>query len=236
MSIDINYIEEYCSKNLIPVDSLIDILEDSTVTTVIRGKSARYQLYWFLKNNLDGDVFDVRLFTVYSKLTDEEDYIKIVHKETGKEFVVKVVNSCRGSFSIGEVCTYMTETNFNARCCKGDFHINETNGDRYLAKEFDLLAVNPLNSIYRGAFITNYFEIKSENYSILKKQYNVDTMEEAEVAASNDWRFVFPKDIAVAIDGKKYLPKTPYIILDDDKNWFKFESLQDKLIKRAKKR
>lgn len=56
--------------------------------------------------------------------------------------------------------------------------------------------------------------------------YKVKTDQELIDACENDWRFCIPTDIAE--DG--FIPRTPYVRLADDANWYGLDRLESRLL------
>lgn len=229
-------IDAYCKKYFIPNEYLIEILEDSKVVPMIRGKATEYNAYLFLKNNLNPMIFDVQKLNLNAQPNQTDEDVSITHRKTGVRLMVEVKNACRGDFSDGLRCKKMRVPHFKVKCHRSRSNMDkaETTNDRYVVGDFDLLVSNPLNSIYKGATFTDEFElIDKELINILKQHYGVSTIKDLEEACNNDWRFVFPEDIAEDIKGKMTIPRTPYVALDNDEHWFDINSLEKRLVEKA---
>lgn len=111
----------------------------------------------------------------------------------------------------------------------------ETTNDRYVIGDFDLVMANTLNALYEGNTLTGELQLidKPEEIAFLKEYYGVKTDRELECAANDDWRFAFPEDIAEDCNGVLAIPRTPFVKLDDDENWFKIDALEERLAAKA---
>lgn len=92
---------------------------------------------------------------------------------------------------------------------------------------FDVLVTNTSNAIYEGNTVGEHLEVIHDKQ--LKKMlfdfYKVNTDEDLIVACQNDWRFCIPKDIAIG----GFIPRTPYVKLDNDENWKAIKIMEDRL-------
>lgn len=61
---------------------------------------------------------------------------------------------------------------------------------------------------------------------MLYEFYEVTTDENLISACEADWRFCIPKDIAI----KGFIPRTPYVKLEDDENWKPLSSIEERLL------
>ena len=53
-------VHRYCDEYDVPQEYLFEILEDSKVVPMIRGKASEYNAYLFMKEHLDSHVWDVQ--------------------------------------------------------------------------------------------------------------------------------------------------------------------------------
>lgn len=229
--------EEYCKKYFIPEEYLWEILDDSKVVPMIRGKATEYSAYLFLDTHLDKHKFSVEKLNLNAQPGAYDEDVSITHRSTGIRMKVEVKNACRGDFSDGKRTKVLKGIpHFKVKCHRSRSNMEkaETTNDRYVLGDFDLLVSNPLNSIYEGATYTSDFKfIDKKLIKILKDFYHVTTDRELEEACNNDWRFVFPEDIAEDCNGTLAIPRTPYVALENDQHWFDFSQLEDRLEQKA---
>lgn len=227
----------YCTKYFIPQDYLFEILEDSKVVPMIRGKATEYNAYLFLKEHLNPMDFDVQKLNLNPQPNTTDEDVSITHRMTGIRLMVEVKNACRGDFNDGKRSKVMKGIpHFKVKCHKSRSNIEkaDSTNDRYLLGEFDLLVANPLNAIYEGATFTRSLQfIDDRLIQILKDYYKVSTRRELEVACNQDWRFAFPEDIAEDCNGIMAIPRTPYVALSGDPHWFGIDQLAHRLEEKA---
>lgn len=229
--------QEYCNKYFVPEEYLWEILEDSKVVPMIRGKATEYSAYLFLRGYLDNHKFSVDKLNLNAQPGAEDEDVSITHRATGIRLRIEVKNACRGEFTDGKRCKILKNIpHFKVKCHRSRSNMDKANttNDRYVIGDFDLLVTNTLNAIYKGETYTSDFEFISEKrIKILKEYYQVATDRELEEAASQDWRFAFPEDIAEECNGVLAIPRTPYVALENDEHWFKVEDLSERLERKA---
>lgn len=230
--------EEYCKKYFVPEDYLWEILEDSKVVPMIRGKATEYNAYAFLKDSLDPHIFTVDKLNLNAQPGAYDEDVSITHRATGTRLKVEVKNAVRGSFTDGKRCRapYRDIPHFKVKChrSRSNMELVNTTNDRYVIGDFDIVISNVLNAIYEGNTMTAELElIDGHLIDFLKEYYNVTTNRELEEAASNDWRITFPEDIAENCNGCLAVPRTPYVRLFEDPHWFKIEDLPIRLEQKA---
>ena len=227
----------YCEKYFIPQEYLFEILEDSKVVPMIRGKATEYNAYLFRRKHLNPMDFDVQKLNLNPQPNTTDEDVSITHRRTGIRLMVEVKNACRGDFSDGKRSKVMKGIpHFKVKCHKSRSNIEKitSTNDRYILGEFDLLVANPLNAIYEGATFTRNLQfIDSSLIQILKDYYGVTTNRELEEKCNNDWRFAFPEDIAEDYNGIMAIPRTPYVALSGDEKWFGIDSLAQRLEEKA---
>ena len=94
---------------------------------------------------------------------------------------------------------------------------------------FDLLITNTTNAIIQGNTVGEGLEIIHDEKlkKMLFEHYNVRNEDDLMTSCENDWRFVIPSDIAQA----GFLPRTPYVQMTNDPNWWKIEEIDEHLLK-----
>jgi len=167
--------------------------------------------------------------------TFDED-ISVTHKRTGIRLKVESKNAKRGSMTCGARCRIVKVPHFEVKChrSRSNMKLAGTSNDRYAQNVFDVIITNPLNALYVGGTIGEDFEIvQDENLDkVLSELYGTSNQDYMLNAASNDWRFVFPPDIAE----NSFVPRNPRVQLKDDPNWLPIENIEGKLLEIVKAR
>ena len=224
-------IKEYCDRYNIPIDNLMDILEDQKVLPMIRGKATEYIAAIVLKNILKSRNWQVQKLNLNAQPGTYDEDISITHSKTGIRMKVEAKNAVRGSFRIGSSRMLISEPHFKVKCHKSrsNIKLKETTNDRYLVEDFDLIVCNVSNAIFQGKTISDGLEIlhNSEAIDNLKKHYNVTTKKELIRHSYDDWRGCFPRTIAQDDDS---IPRTPSVKMVDDENWFPLGDLEPRLL------
>ena len=228
-------IEEYCTKYNIPIENLMNILEDQKVLPMIRGKANEYIAAAILKKTLSRN-WQVQKLNLNAQTGTHDEDISITHSKTGYRLKVEAKNAVRGSFRIGNSRMIVGYPHFRVKCHKSRSHIkkSKTTNDRYLLGDFDLIVCNVSNAIFQGNTLSDDLELLHDDDAIkfLKKHYKKKTNTDIIRCAYDDWRGCFPRTIAQA---DKSIPRTPVIKLCGDQNWFSLIDLEGKLLPELKR-
>ena len=219
-------IKEYCETYNIPLDNLLDILEDQKVLPMIRGKATEYIGAAVLKQTLNKQDWSVAKLNLNPQQGTLDEDISITHRKTGERLKAETKNAVRGGFSLGNRNT--EAPHFKVKCHKSRSNLKHRHNDRYLAEEFDLLLCNVSNSIYKPKSLDRAMVLieNTEAVEWLKKYYGVSTDQDLWRKAYDDWRCCLPSTIKQK-DGT--LPRTPCVLLENDPNWFGLDELADRL-------
>lgn len=224
-------IYEYCTRFHIPIENLLDILEDQKVIPMIRGKATEYIATIVLKKLLNKKNWIVQKLNINAQAGTHDEDISITHSKTGLRLKVEAKNACRASFHIGSSRTIIKEPHFKVKCHKSRSNISlrETTNDRYILGDFDILICNVSNAIFQGKTLGDNLEIlrNMEYIDELKKFYNVDSDGELIRKTYDDWRCVFPNQIILEDNS---IPRTPSVKLANDEYWFPVTELELKLL------
>lgn len=227
-------VTEYCRKYNIPVESLVEILEDQKVLPMIRGKATEYVATAILKKLLSRNWLVQKLNLNPQQGGNAED-ISVTHSRTGHRMKVEAKNAVRGSFKLGKKNAKIDAPHFRVKCHKSRSHLkkSETTNDRYLLGEFDLIVCNVSNAIFQGGTLGDDLEVLHDVTAVdyLKTHYGVKSNEELIRCAYDDWRCCFPRTI-IQSDGS--VPRTPVVKLSDDESWFSLNDLEPKLLSELK--
>lgn len=227
---------EYCNKFDIPLEYLLEILEDQKVTPMIRGKAMEYNAFLLLDTQLPKNIWSVQKLNLNAQSGTYDEDVTITHRRTGIILKAESKSAVRGSISDGKRARLIKEPHFKVKChrSRSNIKLAGSSNDRYSVECFDLIITNPLNAIYQGNTIGEELEtIDSENIKeILMEYYNVKNNTELIKACSTDWRFCIPEDIAKA----GFIPRTPYVKLYGDSNWRPIDELEGKLSNVVKSR
>ncbi len=226
-------IKEYCDKYNIPINSLLDILEDQKVLPMIRGKATEYIAVVVITKTLNSREWHVQKLNLNPQANQDDEDISITFSRTGKRLKVEAKSAVRGSFKQGTSRTKIPKPHFKVKCHKSRSNISKSNttNDRYMANEFDVIICNISNALFKGKSMRPELELieAGEAVSWLKNFYKVETDKELIRSAYDDWMFCFPKTIALE-DGS--IPRTPTVKIEDDENWFRVSELETKLLER----
>lgn len=224
---------EYCKKFNVPVEHIFEILEDQKVTPMIRGKAMEYNLALVLRHNLTGANWNVEKLNLNAQPGAGDEDVSITHKRTGIRLRAESKSTVRGSMSSGLRTRVLKVPHFVVKShrSRSNKKLVVTN-DRYSVDSFDVLLTNTSNAIFEGNTIGENLEVIHDETTkkILYEFYHVEDDIALLLACYSDWRFCIPSDIA--IDG--YIPRTPYVRLQDDPNWRPLNELEDRLIEVVK--
>ncbi|MBC8182475.1 hypothetical protein H8E88_15355 [candidate division KSB1 bacterium] len=211
-------IVNYCKKFNIPLDYLLEILEDQKVTPMIMGKAMEYNAYLILDFILPKNVWSVQKLNLNAQPGTFDEDISITHRRSGVILKVESKSAIRNSFSDGKKTRILKEAHFKVKChrSRSNIKLAQSSNDRYAVGTFDIIVTTPLNSIFQSKTIGENLEVIEKNNirEELYHYYSVDNAEDLIVACAKDWRFCIPETIA--IDG--FIPRTPYVILSNDSN------------------
>lgn len=224
-----NKLIEYCQTYNVPIDYLFEILEDQKVVPMIRGKATEYNVYSFLESNLSKYTWSVQKLNLNAQNGLNDEDISLTHRKSGVILKVESKNACRGSFSDGRRARLIKEPHFKVKChrSRSNIKLANTSNDRYSVDDFDLIVCNTSNALYEGNTIESLEILHNKKIvQTLHKFYNTNNDKELINSCNNDWRFVIPSDIAE--DG--YIPRTPYVKLSGDPNWFGINQLEERLL------
>ena len=221
-------IMEYCDTYNVPIDNLLDILEDQKVLPMIRGKATEYLGAVILREALDSREWDVQKLNLNPQQGMYDEDVSITYRRTGDRLRAETKNAVRGSFKLKT--RNNLQPHFKVKCHKSRSNLKkaDTTNDRYEVGEFDILLCNVSNSIFRGKSLDRGLPLIDDTDSVkwLREHYSVKTDEELRRKAYCDWRICIPASISQP-DGT--IPRTPTIQFTDDPNWFGTEDLMSKL-------
>ncbi len=221
-----NNLKEYCVKYNIPIEHLVDILEDQKVLPMIRGKATEFIAAVFLKKILDKRQWHVHKLNLNAQPGKSDEDISITFARTGKRLKVEAKNAVRGSFRYKQENSY-----FKVKCHKSrsNIKLSKSTNDRYIVSEFDLLICNVSNSIFAPKSLESSLPLikNEETIKWLKKYYSVTSDAELIRKAYDDWRLCFPHEIA---NSDNSVPRTPTVLMQNDPHWFKPKKLEKKLL------
>ena len=226
-------IYKYCSEYYIPVQYLMEILEDQKVLPMIRGKASEYNAYLYLRDNLDPMIWDVQKLNLNAQNDMNDEDVSITHRRTGIRLKMEVKNAVRGSFRDGTRGRREQRIGipyFAVKCHKSRSNTKKlsTTNDRYLLGEFDIVMSNTSNALYEGGSVDETLKIidKPELINQLKEYYHATSNKDLERLSYNDWRFAIPEEIS---DDGISVPRAPIVMLVGDDHWFDIHSLSDKM-------
>ena len=223
-------IQEYCERYNIPLENLMDILEDQKVLPMIRGKATEYIATVALRQLL-GRNWQVQKLNLNAQSGTHDEDISITHSKTGIRLKVEAKNAVRGSFRIGMNKTKVSEPHFRVKCHKSRSNLSKskTTNDRYMVDDFDLIVCNVSNAIFQSKTLGDSLEILHDPIAVdfLKNHYQAKTEKELIRRAYDDWVCCFPRSI---IQDDNSIPRTPSVKLVGDLNWIPFANLEALLL------
>ena len=219
-------LKTYCKDFNVPIDYVFEILRDQKVIPMIRGKATEYNAYLYLRNNLNSHTWDVQKLNLNAQNNEYDEDVSITHRASGIRLKVECKNACRGSFRDGVRTKVLKVPHFKVKCHRSRSNMEKETNDRYLVGEFDLLLSNTSNAIYQEK-TDDYLELirNKKAIKVLFDYYGVSDNKSLIEACNNDWRFAIPEDIAE----NGVIPRTPYVRLNNDVNWFSIVDLDEKL-------
>lgn len=225
-----NDIQDYCNRYNIPIDNLMDILQDQKVLPMIRGKATEY-IVTVVLTKLLGKNWQVQKLNLNAQRGDYDEDISITHSKTGIRLKVEAKNAVRGSFRMGTDRTLIKEPHFRVKCHKSRSTISKstTTNDRYMVDDFDLIVCNVSNAIFQGKTLGDDLEILNDTQAVdfLKRHYKVSTKADLIRSAYDDWVCCFPRNIVQDDDA---IPRTPSVKLTGDDNWIPLNDLEPLLL------
>jgi hypothetical protein len=221
---------EYCKKFNIPLEFLFEILEDQKVTPMIRGKAMEYNAFLLLDNILPRTTWSVQKLNLNAQTGTYDEDISVTHRRTGIILKVESKSTVRGSISDGKRSRNIKEPHFLVKChrSRSNIKLAGTSNDRYSVNSFDVLITNTSNAIFEGNTVGEYLEVvhDAELKQLLFEFYSVSSDADLISACEKDWRYCIPKDIAV----DSFIPRTPYVKLENDDNWKPLSSIEERLL------
>lgn len=222
-------IQAYCTKFSIPIDCFLDILNDTKVIPMLRGKGTEYNAYLFLQELLPQTTWIVNKLNLGPTPGTLDQDISILHRRTGIEITVETKNAVRGSITAAtKTRLHRGIPHFKVKCHRSRSNTQNVNNDRYVVEDFNLIVTNPSNALFKGGTIGEEFELVDDPATVaeLMRYYGVNAELDLIHKTDRDWRFVFSEDIANA----GVIPRTPYVYLENDPNWFSPDQLEAKLV------
>lgn len=220
----------YCQKHLIPLEYFFRIIYDQKVVPMLRGKGMEYSAYLVLRDILDEQEWSVQKLNLAAQANIPDQDITVTHRRTGIRLKFESKSAVRESFTLGKRTKKLKNIpHFNVKSHRSRSNISKRKkgNDRYLASDFDVILSNPENAIYQGNTASEGFELLHDEEAVkfLMKFYKVNTPDKLPHAAYSDWRFVLPPDIAEG----GFIPRTPYVKLENDPHWHSLNQLEAKL-------
>ena len=224
---------DFCQRFAIPVEHFFEIVTDQKVLPMLRGKGMEYNAYAALRQSLNPIEWSVEKLNVNAQPGTPDQDIGVTHRRTAVRFIAESKSASRGSMKSGARSRIRRVPYFTVKChrSRSNISLQGTSNDRYGVDSFDVILSNPSNALYAGGTIGEEFELIGDQalLGILYEHYGVADAHELEQAALNDWRFVFPEQIAV----EGFIPRTPAVSLSDDPQWRPLAELPGRLLERV---
>jgi hypothetical protein len=222
-------LEEYCKKYSIPIEYIFEILNDQKVTPMIRGKATEYEAFSLLNSQLNSSEWSVQKLNLSAQPGMPDEDISITHRRTGKILKAESKNAVRGSMCTGERARIHKVPHFKVKChrSRSNIALSGSSNDRYAVDVFDVIITNPVNAIIKGRTVGPELELIQDEalLEILYEHYEVSSGVDLLVATRNDWRFAIPSEIGE----NGFVPRTPYVLLENDPHWLSINQIESKL-------
>jgi len=208
---------DYCHQYSIPLEFFFEIINDQKVLPMLRGKGMEYLAFLLLQQHLNPSEWIIQKLNLSPQPGSPDQDIGITHRRTGRILTAESKSAVRGSMSSGIRARDHKIPHFKVKChrSRSNIKLAGTSNDRYSVDAFDILLSNPSNALYAGKTIGEELELLADPQliEIAFAHYGVATTQELIEAANNDWRFVFPSEIA---DQGGFIPRTPVVFLAND--------------------
>ena len=220
---------DYCNKFFIPPEYLFEILEDQKVTPMIRGKAMEFNAFLLLEATLDKHVWSVQKLNLNAQTGVGDEDVSLTHRRSGVILKVESKSAVRGSISAG-TRSRLKIPHFKVKChrSRSNIKLADTSNDRYAVDCFDVIITNTLNAIYEGNTVSENLGLVPDvaTRKILYSHYHCSNEIEVIRACADDWRYTIPQDIAE----NGYVPRTPYVQLDNDPHWRPVSEIESRLL------
>jgi hypothetical protein len=220
----------YCQKFNVPLEFLFEILEDQKVTPMIRGKAMEYNVFLKLLETLPRSTWSVQKLNLNAQTGLHDEDVSVTHRRTGIILKVESKSAVRGSINSGLRARHFKVPHFKVKChrSRSNIQLAGTSNDRYSVDSFDIIVTNTTNAVFEGNTVGETLELihNASLKEMLFHHYSVNNERDLVTACENDWRFCIPSDIAV--DG--FIPRTPYVLLENDKSWRSLDELEERLL------
>lgn len=219
-------VREYCETYNIPLENLLEILEDQKVLPMIRGKATEYIGAAVLRQALTPREWLVQKLNLNpqpgSGAYDED--VSITYRRTGTRLKAETKNAVRASFRLGTDRTRIRTPHFKVKCHRSRSNLSKATNDRYEVGEFDVVLCNVSNSVFRSNVLDPGLPFIDDAPAVawLKEFYGVETDAELRRKTYEDWRICLPFAIA---DKDGTIPRTPTVQMEGDPNWFGLDQL-----------
>lgn len=222
-------LEEYCTKYSIPLENFFQIINDQKVLPMLRGKGMEYNVYNLLQGVLSPNEWVITKLNLSAQSGVPDQDISITHRRTGETLIVESKSAARGTMTTGTRARNHRVPHFQVKChhSRSNMSRASTGNDRYRALDFDVLISNPSNALFIAGTVGDELELASDPQliEILYNYYGVSNREDLLQAATQDWRFVLPPDIAE----NGLIPRQPTVYLQDDPHWLHITELPGKV-------
>ena len=220
----------YCERFAVPLEYVFDILNDQKVVPMIRGKASEYSAYLAIRAQLPRQEWSVEKLNLNAQVGGDDEDISVTHKRTGIILKVECKNAVRGSMRSGERTRIhkVPHCRIKSHRSRSNIRLAGSSNDRYSVDTFDVIVANLSNALVQPKTVGDSLELLRDRKTvlILKAFYGVKSEDDLFAAAGDDWRFVFPKEIGE----KGFVPRTPFLLLENDAHWRGLDELKERLL------
>ena len=191
---------------------------------MIRGKATEFVAAVVLEKTLDSQTWTVEKRNINAQPGSPDEDVGLIYNLSQRKIRVEVKNAVLNSFKTGAGRTRIKVPHFKVKCHRSRSNFDNENNDRYTEHDFDLVACNVSNAIFKSAS-SNGPTVIDDRASIfwLKRFYEANDKADVARKSYDDWRFCFSSDLSV--DG--IIPRTPFVRMKHDPNWFRLEHLEE---------
>jgi hypothetical protein len=143
---------------------------------------------------------------------------------------VESKSAVRGSIADGKRSRILNAPHFKVKShrSRSNIKLAGTSNDRYSVDTFDVLVTNTSNAIFEGNTVGEHLEVvhNAQLKQLLYEFYSITNDKDLITVCENDWRYCIPTDIAV----NGFIPRTPYVKLENDPNWKSILTIENRLL------
>lgn len=185
----INKVREYCAKYNIPLNYLVDTINEPKVIPMVRGKAFEFSAMLQLQNVLSSDTWFIDKLVINAQFGMHDMDVRVIHKPSRKIIGVECKLAAKGSFRTGENNTNSIKVKCMRSRTLGDARVAslapqlgvapeqlKIHNDQYFPSDFDVVLTSIGNAFYETEQETELFkwEPSPEGIQFLKSLSGLD--------------------------------------------------------------